>query len=536
MGDYVVTFRPLARAGHNAPPARRLALALKFALRAAGVHRLRVQETGMPTQQPQSEPATRPEELTRLLPQHGLDRWSDEELAVRLDVGPELLACWVHNGKVQEEFVEWLGERNEQLARYGLDRWPDKGDGLLGRYGCGGWPDEWRVPPPPPPPDASGLRVEETDMQTSQQHSELATRLSERAELLARYGLSHWPEEWDAPPPPPNASGLSVEAPAVAQAAPETKQAPGSPPEAVDAPEGQLVASPVEPAPPPQGGLPDAALPRRLEYGPDGELLRAEVCGPEAPAWQVDQGDCLDWLVALPEGCAALIYPDPPFNIGLGYRGYADNMPRGEYRRWTRQWLAEARRVLSPVGMICVQIDARWAGLVQEALEDLGLHYRNTLIWHYAFGPHLKSKFGRDHQPILCYAAHPERFTFNADAVRVPSDRQTKYRDKRANPKGRVPGDVMHVPRVCGTFKRRVDHACQTPDEVLDRIVLAYTSPGDLIVDPFAGSGSAGVAALRHGRRYRGCELVVETAEKARRRLAELTQPKEAVDAKAEAV
>jgi site-specific DNA-methyltransferase (adenine-specific) len=164
------------------------------------------------------------------------------------------------------------------------------------------------------------------------------------------------------------------------------------------------------------------------------------------------------------------------------------------------------------------------AGYVQTALDGLGLTWRNTIVWRYNFGPHQKGKFGLNHQQLLYYVADSGRFTFNADAVRVPSDRQTKYRDKRANPLGRVPGDVWHFPRVCGTFKRRVDHACQTPDELLDRIVLAYTNPGDLIIDPFAGSGSAGAAALRHGRRYLGCELSPETAEVARRRLAQLTR------------
>jgi DNA modification methylase len=87
-----------------------------------------------------------------------------------------------------------------------------------------------------------------------------------------------------------------------------------------------------------------------------------------------------------------------------------------------------------------------------------------------------------------------------------------------------VPGDVWHFPRVCGTFKRRADHACQTPDELLDRIILACTDPGGLIVDPFAGSASAGAAALRHGRRYLGADLSAETAEVARKRLAELPE------------
>jgi site-specific DNA-methyltransferase (adenine-specific) len=120
---------------------------------------------------------------------------------------------------------------------------------------------------------------------------------------------------------------------------------------------------------------------------------------------------------------------------------------------------------------------------------------------------------------VLYYAADPKRLTFNADAVRVPSDRQTKYRDKRANPKGRVPGDVWHVPRVCGTFRERRDHCCQTPEEVVERIIRVASNPGDLVVDPMCGTGTTLAVAKRLGRRYLGVELCEATADLARRRV-----------------
>lgn len=230
-------------------------------------------------------------------------------------------------------------------------------------------------------------------------------------------------------------------------------------------------------------------------------------------------GDCVTVLSALPAGCAALVYADPPFNQGVGYEGYGDDLTPQAYLAFTDRWLAAVRRVLSPTGSLFVQIADEWAGYLQVRLDALGLSWRNTVVWHYAFGPHLTRKFGRDHQQLLYYTADPDRFTFNADAVRVPSARQTVYRDRRANPKGRVPGDVWTFSRVCGTFKERTGHACQTPLALLERVVLACSDPGDLVLDPFAGSGSTLVVAKRLGRRWLGVEVSPAAAAKIRERL-----------------
>src|SRR5262249_47543625 len=146
-------------------------------------------------------------------------------------------------------------------------------------------------------------------------------------------------------------------------------------------------------------------------------------------------------------------------------------------------------------------------------------------------------KFTRSHAHILYYVADPKRFTFNADAVRVPSARQTTYADRRANPKGRVPDDTWvlrpqederffapetdtwYVSRVCGTFKERTGHPCQMPEALLERIVRVASNAGDLVLDPFAGSGTTLAAAKRLGRRYLGMELSGEYAERVRQRL-----------------
>jgi site-specific DNA-methyltransferase (adenine-specific) len=199
------------------------------------------------------------------------------------------------------------------------------------------------------------------------------------------------------------------------------------------------------------------------------------------------------------------------------YPGYDDNLPRKDYLVFTERWLAAAAGVLSPSGSLFVQIKDEWAGYVQVFLDRL-LHWRNTIIWYYRFGTHQKGKFGRNHQVIFHYVADPQRAIFNADAVREPSDRQVRYKDKRADLRGRVPGDVWEIPRVCGTFRERTGHCCQTPLAILSRIILATTNPGNLVIDSFAGSGTTLVAARQLQRQYLGIEVCEATAELARRR------------------
>ncbi|MDD4891857.1 MAG: site-specific DNA-methyltransferase, partial [Phycisphaerae bacterium] len=136
----------------------------------------------------------------------------------------------------------------------------------------------------------------------------------------------------------------------------------------------------------------------------------------------------------------------------------------------------------------------------------------------------------------------PKSFTFNADAIRVASDRQMLYNDKRANTKGKVPDDVWTLcrhcarvnslagndastdqwlmSRVCGTFKERVQwHPCQMPEEVLERIVLASSNPGDLVFDPFSGSGTTLSVANRLGRHWLGTDISPDYVRNANERI-----------------
>lgn len=229
-------------------------------------------------------------------------------------------------------------------------------------------------------------------------------------------------------------------------------------------------------------------------------------------------GDALKLLPKVQAGSVELVFADPPFNIGYGYDVYDDRKPKAKYLAWADKWLAEAVRVLHPRGSLFLAIGDEYVAEYKVRLDALGLAMRNWIVWHYTFGPHLTRKFGRDHAHILYYVRDPRHFTFNADAVRVESARQ-RTGDKRANPAGRVPGDVWAVPRLPGNSNERVGHPCQMPEAILTRIIRAATNPGELVLDPFAGSGTTLVVAKKLGRDALGFELSTNYHSLIRRRL-----------------
>jgi site-specific DNA-methyltransferase (adenine-specific) len=250
-------------------------------------------------------------------------------------------------------------------------------------------------------------------------------------------------------------------------------------------------------------------------------------------------GDSLALLPRLPAGCANLVFADPPFNLGLDHPGYDDRRPEDEYLRWLKELLRASARVLAPAGALWLAIDTAHQAEAAVMLKALGLHWRNTIVWHYSFGPCQKKKFTRSWAALHYFVKDTKRFTLNRDAVAVPSARQLAYNDKRARPGGKVPddvwfvrpqqaepegffdpaGDVWHVRREAGTFKGRVGHVCQMPLPVLERIISATSNPGDLVLDPVCGPGTTLVAAQKLGRKFLGIELCDTTAELARRRL-----------------
>jgi site-specific DNA-methyltransferase (adenine-specific) len=252
----------------------------------------------------------------------------------------------------------------------------------------------------------------------------------------------------------------------------------------------------------------------------------------------IHQGDCLESLPRLTAGTVDLAFADPPFNIGYAYDVYEDRHDPKRYLDWTRRWGAEVVRALKPEGTFWLAIGDEYAAELKLIFQDLGLTCRNWVIWYYTFGVHCTRKFSRSHAHLFYFVKDPGRFTFNADAVRVPSARQLVYADARADGRGRVPDDTWilrpqdlpdaftaeedtwYFPRVCGTFKERAGwHGCQMPEQLLGRIVRACSHPGEVVLDPFAGSGTTLAVAKKLGRRWLGCELSVDYVARLEARL-----------------
>jgi site-specific DNA-methyltransferase (adenine-specific) len=233
-------------------------------------------------------------------------------------------------------------------------------------------------------------------------------------------------------------------------------------------------------------------------------------------------GDCIDLLGKVDAQPVDLVFADPPFNIGYKYDLYDDRKQYDEYFEWTKHWMAACRDVLKPTGSFWVAIGDEYAAEVRIIGRQLGLNLRNWVIWHYTFGQSTKYKFARSHAHLFYWTRDSKDFTFNDEAVRIPSARQTTYADKRANPKGKIPDDVWSFSRVCGTFNERVKwHPCQMPERVLERIVEVSSNPGDLVLDPFSGSGTTCCVAARLGRDYHGIDLSQDYVRNSTRRIAD---------------
>jgi site-specific DNA-methyltransferase (adenine-specific) len=169
-------------------------------------------------------------------------------------------------------------------------------------------------------------------------------------------------------------------------------------------------------------------------------------------------------------------------------------------------------------------------------LQGAGLHCRNWIIWYETFGVNCTKKFNRTKRHLFYMVRDPKRFTFNAEAVNTESARQKEYKDKRANPAGKnlddvweVPGDetpddIWTISRIAGTFGERVKGVpTQLPLALIRRVIGCSSNRGDLVFDPFCGSGSTGAVCVELGRRFLGIELSAEFAGIARKRLASVT-------------
>jgi adenine-specific DNA-methyltransferase len=240
-------------------------------------------------------------------------------------------------------------------------------------------------------------------------------------------------------------------------------------------------------------------------------------------------GDTGEFLQTIPAETVQLIITSPPYNIG---KAYETRVAIEAYLSQQDRVIDDLVRVLKDGGSLCWQVgnyveDSEVFPLdifYYQLFKRRGLRLRNRIVWHFEHGLHASKRFSGRYETLLWFTKG-EPYVFNLDAVRVPA----KYPGKRhfkgpnvgkpsGNPLGKNPSDVWpllieewetgvwEIPNVKANHPEKTVHPCQYPVELVERCVLAFTGEGDWVLDPYAGVGSALIAALKHGRRAIGCE------------------------------
>lgn len=269
------------------------------------------------------------------------------------------------------------------------------------------------------------------------------------------------------------------------------------------------------------------------------------------PLNTIHRMDCIQAMQQFDEGSVDLAFADPPFNIGFEYDVYSDKKDSQTYLDWSKEWISGVHRVLKPNGTFWLAIGDDYAAELKVLSQQIGFHCRSWVIWYYTFGVNCKYKFSRSHTHIFHFVKDKKNFTFNREAVLVPSARQLVYADKRAAD-GRLPDDTWilrpqdltdgfnpdddtwYFPRVAGTFKEREGfHGCQMPEQLLGRIIKVSSNPGELVLDPFSGSSTTVAVAKKLGREFVAFDISDDYIARGLSRLESIT-PGDPLDGAAE--
>jgi modification methylase len=247
---------------------------------------------------------------------------------------------------------------------------------------------------------------------------------------------------------------------------------------------------------------------------------------------RVIEGDCIKSMNALPEGCADLIFADPPYNLQLQGDLHRPDQSKvdavddkwdqfssfADYDKFTREWLTAARRVMKPEGALWVIGSYHNIFRVGAILQDLGFWIMNDVIWRKTNPmPNFRGKRFTNAHETMIWATRDQKqksYTFNYEAMKALND------DLQMRSDWTLP--------ICSGGERIKDengdkaHSTQKPESLLHRVILSSSKPGDVILDPFFGSGTTGAVARRLGRHFIGLEREAKYASVARRRIASI--------------
>ena len=225
-------------------------------------------------------------------------------------------------------------------------------------------------------------------------------------------------------------------------------------------------------------------------------------------------GDVLKVLPRIPDQTIDLVCADPPYNLGKDYGKTIDKKAWHEYEQFTARWIEQCARVLKSTGSIYVFMGVRFISRLLLILEQNNLLFNGWITWHYTQGMGRTRGFSPRHEDIL-YFTKSKNFTFNLDDIRVPQ----KYYRRRNNMNGANPGDVWSFSHVHYCSQQRQKHPTQKPEAPIERIIRASSNPGDIVLDPFLGSGTTARVAQVLKRRYLGIEIDPRYARQARKRI-----------------
>ena len=225
--------------------------------------------------------------------------------------------------------------------------------------------------------------------------------------------------------------------------------------------------------------------------------------------FEVHCQDSLKFLESRGAESVQLVYIDPPFNRGYPQRnedgeGFEDDYGDWAlYRSFLKPRLEETHRVLTANGSLFFHIDWHYAHYIKVFLLDeiFGReNCMNEIIWSYDYGGRPRRRWAQKHDTIFWYVKDPENYTFNLEASdRIPYMAPSLVGEEKAA-RGKIPTDVWWNTIVPTNSKERTGYPTQKPLSILERIVLVHSNPGDTVLDFFCGSGTTGIAAVKHGR------------------------------------
>lgn len=228
-------------------------------------------------------------------------------------------------------------------------------------------------------------------------------------------------------------------------------------------------------------------------------------------------GDCLEFMRKVEFCYVDLTITSPPYNIG---KEYEEALPLDEYISWCKTWMAEIYRLTKPngsfwlnVGYLSIPGKAKALPISWLLLDKTDFFLVQEIIWNYGAGVAGKRFFSPRNEKILWYVKDSKNYTFNLDKIRDPNVKypnQKKNGKLRCNPLGKNPTDVWRIPKVTSgenrSSKERTTHPAQFPEAMIDRIIKASSNEGNLVMDPFLGSGTSAIVALKNNRKFIGFE------------------------------